>query len=163
MRYTIGMILLCLLIGLTGCQRKPETYASQREKTADMQDVKIQQMKQTQTGPDTGIKTEKPESETTEPPATERPAPPATEPVPPVDPESMEYPMDVVLTGELNMRDGPGEEYQVIYSLDDGDALEVIGTVFSEAGEPWYRVVYNGERGYVDATALSYVSNRTLP
>lgn len=160
---------------MIGCQRDPEVYESQRPKTADMQDLNLYERKNEQIGAKTEMTEEDTEvTESTEEVTEETEDTEVTEAETEAtedteeetedteDTETFEgsstYPQEVYLSGPLNMRDGPGTEYQVEVPLDAGDTVEVIGQVMGAEG-PWYRVNYYDESGYVDAEALGLVSD----
>lgn len=159
----LWVVLLLVAVLFAGCAREVEAYESKRPKTANMEDVRILEMKTgqvvaatevlnaateaaalTETEPATEAKTE-------QLPETEK----ATESAP--DKPIGEFPYDIVLTGDLNMRDGPGDEYGVTYSLEEGDTVEVVGRV-AGAGGIWLRVRYEGDPGYVYKESLDLVS-----
>lgn len=164
------MLAVVLMIG---CQREPEKYLSQRPKTADMQDLNLYERKNQQIGATTEEETEVTEEtvEVTEETEVSEEETEVTEEETEVTEETEEateetetfegsstFPQQVYLTGPLNMRDGPGTDYQVLVPLDAGDMIDVIGQVMGSNG-PWYRVTYYGDSGYVDADALGVVSD----
>lgn len=51
--------------------------------------------------------------------------------------------------GQVNVRSGPGTNYNVIGSLQPGQFLPVNG-VYAD----WYGVIYNGQQGYVSSTVV---------
>ena len=54
------------------------------------------------------------------------------------------------ITSGVNLRKGPGKEYDVIDTMPKGAAVEVIG---SENG--WIKVKYNGKEGFTGSSYLS--------
>lgn len=56
----------------------------------------------------------------------------------------------VVLTGDANLRKGPGTEYDVIATEEKGTELERTG----ETWNSWVRVKYNGEDAYIHSSLL---------
>lgn len=48
--------------------------------------------------------------------------------------------------GTLNVRTGPGTDYTHIFTLNDGDVVNIIGI---DSG--WYKITYNGMNGYVSS------------
>ncbi len=159
-----GILLLIFAVFMVGCAREVEVYESQRPKTTDMQDLNLYERKQQRIDSTEKEETEEASEEVTEPPETEA-TEETTETHESEETEATEryedagYPMDVTLLAGLNMRDGPGTEYQVIFPLVEGDELTVIGQVNGTDGSAWYRVVYLDTNGYVDAETLANASD----
>lgn len=158
-----GILLLIFAVLMVGCAREVEVYESQRPKTADMQDLNLYERKQQRIDSTEKEETEEATEEVTEALETEAIAE-TTEAPESEETEAAEryddagYPMDVTLLPGLNMRDGPGTEYQVIFPLTEGDEITVIGQVNGEDG-PWYRVEYLDTNGYIDAATLASASD----
>lgn len=139
--------LLLMLLGITllaGCRPTEESYESRREKTADMQDASILEMKEDRKETEASVPA-------TEKPVTEKPA---TEEVTEQEPE---LPGVVVLTGTLNMRSGPGVDYELLVELDADDVIEILGEEEAE-DTIWYQVDYDGTTGFVEEEALGYAT-----
>ena len=51
----------------------------------------------------------------------------------------------------LNLRNGPGKSYDIIYEIPTGDAVDYI----RDAGGGFSKVIYNGSKGYVSTEYLS--------
>ena len=99
------------------------------------------------------------------PPATPTPMFTATPPLPPTPlPSPTPLPQAVVLSVNLNLREGPGFNYNPIKLLARGDLLSIVGT-YAECG--WLKVrIADGTEGWVkgDSTYVSYKEDcRTFP
>ena len=57
----------------------------------------------------------------------------------------------VTTTGTADMRKGPGLDYRVICSIDEGERLYYDRTSEDDRGVMWYRVKYDGRRGWVSS------------
>ena len=57
----------------------------------------------------------------------------------------------ITTTGSLNLRKGPGLDYRVLCSIDEGVKLTYDRTSEDDRGVVWYRVRYNGMRGWVSS------------
>lgn len=152
-----NLILLFAMSALlfTGCAKEQVVYESKRPKTANMEDQLILEMKQGMVEAATEAMEAATEAAQTEAPATEAPVTERAEVTEPA--ANAEFPYDVVLTGELNMRSGPADDYAVTYALTEGDQVRVIGRVTSESGA-WYRVQYQGDSGYAYEESLDLVN-----
>ena len=64
---------------------------------------------------------------------------------------------DAVTTAAINMRSGPGTAYPVIMRLPEGVGVDYVGR--GCAGS-WCNVMYDGERGWVNAAYLEEVEER---
>lgn len=56
----------------------------------------------------------------------------------------------------LNVRTGPGKEYDSMGKVYSGNVVEVIGMDESEA---WFKITYNGTEGYVSADYIDFEPN----
>lgn len=65
--------------------------------------------------------------------------------------DELEYSATATVTGDVNVRSGPGSSYTKLGVAKTGDKLTVIGIT----GTNWYKISYNGKTGYV---AGNYVS-----
>ncbi len=63
--------------------------------------------------------------------------------------------MGTITSDSLNVRSGPGKEYDVIGKVYDSDNLKIIGTINN-----WYRINYNGSEGYVSADYVTLEENQ---
>ncbi len=142
-RVLFAFFILTYLI--TGCSRTAEHYVSRREKTPDMQDAKIREMKNETTEDAVTETEEEVTEEVTEPPMTE-----TTE----EDPETENENETAELEGFLNMRSGPGVEYDVILLLEEGDQITLLEEEYAEDDTLWYIVSYGDVRGYVEEEAF---------
>ncbi len=149
------MLLVIGAMSISGCVREAEDYDSKRPKNDAMEDVKIIEQKMIQVGEEV---TEEPETEDPAKPATEIEVevtePPAakTEPATETAGVGEEYPFTVSLTGELNMRNGPGDDYYLMNTLGYGDTIKVLR---EESG--WYRINFDGTMGYVSIEVFETV------
>lgn len=133
-----------------------EFYSGDRNRIFGiMEDQLILEMKQGMVEAATEAMEAATEAAQTEAPATEAPVTERAEVTEPA--ANAEFPYDVVLTGELNMRSGPADDYAVTYALTEGDQVRVIGRVTSESGA-WYRVQYQGDSGYAYEESLDLVN-----
>lgn len=142
-------------MSISGCVREAEIYESKRPKNDEMEDVMIIEQKLKQTGEEV---TEQPETEDSTKPATDvevdvtEPLAAKTEPTTEKIGEGEEFPFTVRLTGDLNMRNGPGDDYYLMTTLGYGDAIKVLR---EESG--WYRVDFDGAMGYVSIEVFETV------
>ena len=66
------------------------------------------------------------------------------------------YAENAVVTGDnVNLRSGPGMNYQVIEIVSRGDSL----TVEDRSNDEWYAVTYNGMYGFISANLVSITEN----
>ena len=147
MKKMMGILLLCVLLG-AGCTREVIVYESKRPKTADMEDALILEMKQEMAEVATEA-IEASENAATEEPETEEAtesAQPATER--PTTENADADPYEVLLTDDVNMRSGPGDEFGILYGLTEGDVVEITGEITNDSGGDWYEITYFGESGY---------------
>lgn len=59
--------------------------------------------------------------------------------------KELEYSATATVTGDVNVRSGPGSEYTKLGVAETGDKLTVTGVT----GTNWYQISYNGKTGYV--------------
>lgn len=59
--------------------------------------------------------------------------------------DELEYSATATVTGDVNVRSGPGSEYTKLGVAKKGDKLTVTGVT----GTNWYQISYNGKTGYV--------------
>ncbi|MGN0156165.1 MAG: SH3 domain-containing protein [Lachnospiraceae bacterium] len=59
-----------------------------------------------------------------------------------------------ITTESLNVRGGPGKEYEVIGKVYSADTVKITGST-----DGWYRIVYDGTEGYVSAEYVSTNDN----
>lgn len=59
--------------------------------------------------------------------------------------DELEYSATATVTGDVNVRSGPGSEYTKLGVAKTGDKLTVTGVT----GTNWYQISYNGKTGYV--------------
>ena len=59
--------------------------------------------------------------------------------------DELEYSATATVTGDVNVRSGPGSEYTKLGVAKTGDKLTVTGIT----GTNWYQISYNGKTGYV--------------
>lgn len=58
-------------------------------------------------------------------------------------------------TGSVNIRKGPGQDYEAVRSLSAGVKLEYDKTVKDDRGVTWYRISYKGSAGWVSSRYAS--------
>ena len=61
-------------------------------------------------------------------------------------------------TTALNVRSGPGTEYDVLFTLGEGDKVE-----FISKHDNWYKIKFNDEVGYASGRYLKPLSNKIHP
>ena len=59
----------------------------------------------------------------------------------------------VVSDGSLNVRSGPGKDYESIGKVDSGALVDIVGM---DESEEWYKISYIGETGYVSASYIDF-------
>lgn len=58
----------------------------------------------------------------------------------------------VIITGDVNLRSGPGLQYDVISSISSGSTITYLnGTTNDERGVAWFKVSYSGISGWVSS------------
>jgi hypothetical protein len=128
---------------------QPEESASVAEPTREPTREATRAPTQASTLTDTPTVTPEPTDEPTQPPTatpTMRPSPTKT-PRPSPTPTS---PPDAIVAREnLNMRSGPGTEFEVLMTLEQGDELEIIGTT---SDQTWLNVRHDTRSGWVVAS-----------
>ena len=68
---------------------------------------------------------------------------------------------DVVTTGNVNMRSGPGTNYSVLATIPEGEQLVCLGDNSNGNGNPtWYNVRYNDMDGWISAKYAEIIEGR---
>ena len=159
----IGVFILCVLLA-AGCTREVVLYDSKRPKTANMEDALILEMKQ-EMSENANQAANDSENATTEiseteevtenaPVGTEEPN--ATEEAEATEDEDNISSYEVLLTDDVNMRSGPGDEFGILYGLTEGDVVEITGEITNDSGGDWYEITYFGESGYAYKETLDF-------
>lgn len=66
----------------------------------------------------------------------------------------------VVTTGNVNLRSGPGKEYDIVTDIGVGRELEFLGDVSTDwRGVDWYHVGINGKTGWVSSKYADLLDN----
>ena len=66
----------------------------------------------------------------------------------------------VVTTGNVNLRSGPGKEYDIVTDIGVGRELEFLGDVSTDLrGVDWYHVGINGKTGWVSSKYADLLDN----
>ena len=53
--------------------------------------------------------------------------------------------------GRLSLRNGPGQQYNKIKEISNGNAVALVGGQYSSDGFYWWKVLHNGNQGWVRA------------
>ncbi|WP_338721910.1 SH3 domain-containing protein [Devosia sp. XK-2] len=63
-------------------------------------------------------------------------------------------------TAAVNMRSGPGTQYQVIVAIPASQPVTIIGCI---SGSPWCDIVWADRRGWVSANYIYYYTTPATP
>ena len=99
------------------------------------------------------------EQPTAEQPAAAAPAPeqPTTAPTP--TPEPTAAPAEVVINSQMNVRGGPGTNYNVVGAANQGQRYPVTG---KNNDGTWWQIDFNGQPGWVFAELVSTVNTESV-